>query len=119
MQTDCVLTDKRRSRSCRPVEWLRTDSSTVGPEVRATVRDGPIAEIVAVADRVENRCGTGVDAVRTALVAGWTVAAELEPRRYVGPRVRVGPVGADLLEQRHSDRHDEHDDGDGQPTRHG
>jgi len=94
-----ILTHMWRSRRCRRIERLRWQASTLRPEVRTAVRDGAIAEFVAVAERAEYRNGAAVDAVRTAAVTGRTSAAELLPLRYVGSLVRVRPVAADLLHQ--------------------
>lgn len=110
-----ILTRIWRSRRRRRIERLRPQASTLRPEVRTAVRDSPIAEIVAVAERAEYRNSAAVDAVRTAAVTGRSRPAELLPQRYVGSRVRVRAVTADMLYQRHSD-HDDDDDVDSQRT---
>ena len=81
----------------------------VGPEVRTAVGDVAIAEVVAVAERVEYRRRARVDAVRTALVARRSCPAELLPARYVRPRVRVRTVAADH-QRRPGDHQDDDDD---------
>lgn len=57
-------------RSCRSFspQRLRFDSEADGEEVWATVSQGPIAEYVAVAERVEKRNCTLVVTTRTALL---------------------------------------------------
>ena len=94
------------------VERLRRHSSAVGPEIRTAVGDGAVAEVVAVAERVEYRDRARVDAVRTALVAGRARPAELLPGWDVGARVRVRTVAVDG-DQRRGDHDDQLDCGRG------